>query len=154
MSKYIDKTTFDIVENVFDVDDDIANSISILNKKGYYTQYSCSGHVKDPRLYEKYIIDKNNQEICIDSYIVEENTKEYTVLKPYTYTQIYIKFIEDYKFKNLPKEFSKEDRIIYKTIKFYNDQGKKKSSVIEREIKESNNHLFEWAQDLPNLNNI
>ena len=41
MSKYIDKTTFDIVENVFDVDDDIANSISILNKKGYYTQYSC-----------------------------------------------------------------------------------------------------------------
>ena len=52
--KYINKETFEIVDNVFEVDEDISQTISILNKKGYYTKYCCSGHAKDPRLYELY----------------------------------------------------------------------------------------------------
>ena len=28
------------------------------------------------------------------------------------------------------------------------------SKYIEKEIKEANNYLFEWAQDLPNLNDV
>ena len=43
---YIDAKTFDIVENpsVFEVDNKIAEAISILNKKGYRTIFSCQGH--------------------------------------------------------------------------------------------------------------
>ena len=33
MSKFMDVNTFEIVDNVFEVDDDIAETISILNKK-------------------------------------------------------------------------------------------------------------------------
>lgn len=47
--------------NKFEVDKDIAESISLLNKKGYYTRYSCSGHVKDPRMYEKYRVKKDEK---------------------------------------------------------------------------------------------
>lgn len=44
-NKYIDKKTFEIVDNVFKVDEDIADTISILNKKGYYTKYYMNGLV-------------------------------------------------------------------------------------------------------------
>ena len=50
--KYINSETFEIMNNIIEVDEAIAETISILNKKGYYTKYCCSGHVKDPRLYE------------------------------------------------------------------------------------------------------
>lgn len=44
--KYIDKKTFEIIDdsNYFEVDDNIANTISVLNKKGYKTKACCSGH--------------------------------------------------------------------------------------------------------------
>ena len=38
MSKFIDVNTFEIVDNVFEVDDDIAETISILNKKSFYKE--------------------------------------------------------------------------------------------------------------------
>ena len=37
--KYIDSNTFEIVNNIIEVDEDIAETISILNKKGYYTKF-------------------------------------------------------------------------------------------------------------------
>lgn len=53
MHKYINNNTYEIINNVFEVDDLMGETISILNKKGYHTLYCCSGHVKDHRLYEK-----------------------------------------------------------------------------------------------------
>ena len=53
--------TFFMCYNKFEVDKDIAESISLLNKKGYYTRYSCSGHVKDLRMYEKYRVKKDER---------------------------------------------------------------------------------------------
>lgn len=49
---YINKETFNIRQDVpnsdindyFEVDELIAPVISILNKKGYYTSFCCSGH--------------------------------------------------------------------------------------------------------------
>ncbi|MBQ9072768.1 MAG: hypothetical protein IJY25_06390 [Bacilli bacterium] len=152
MNKYIDKNTFEIVDNVFEVDEDIAETISILNKKGYYTLYSCSGHVKDPRLYEKYIVQKNDGDNLIDSYIVDKEQKSYSVLKPYTFTVVYIKFDKDYKFNNLPNGFTKkDDNIIEKIINYYDNGKKIKSDVIDQEINFSNKILLEWAKKLPNL---
>lgn len=60
MHKYLNGNTFEIVNDIFEVDDLIAETISILNKKGYHTLYCCSGHVKDPRLYENIIYIKTN----------------------------------------------------------------------------------------------
>ena len=36
--------------------------ISMLNKKGYYTKYCCSGHVKNPRIYE---LTKDNNTLIL-----------------------------------------------------------------------------------------
>lgn len=144
--KYIDKNTFEIVDNVFEVDEQIADTISILNKKGYLTLYSCSGHVKDPRLYEKYPIEKADD--CCDSFIIDDKS----ILIPYLSTRIYILFDKEYSFKTLPKNFIIENldckSIIFKEIDFYINNIKRKSNDIQKEINESNNDLLEWAQNL------
>ena len=53
---YIDKTTFEIYHDtedirisgeVFECDELIAPAISLLNKKGYITEFCCSGHILD-----------------------------------------------------------------------------------------------------------
>ena len=45
MSKFIDINTFEIKDNYFEVDDNIAEAISLLNKKGYKTRNCCEGHL-------------------------------------------------------------------------------------------------------------
>lgn len=45
MSKFIDINTFEIKDNYFEVDDNIAEAISLLNKKGYTTKNCCEGHL-------------------------------------------------------------------------------------------------------------
>ena len=43
-NKYIDSKTFEINDDIFEVDEAIAESIVLLNKKGYKTLFCCSGH--------------------------------------------------------------------------------------------------------------
>ena len=45
-NKYISTDNYEIIENpnFFEVDEEIAETISILNKKGYITLFSCAGH--------------------------------------------------------------------------------------------------------------
>lgn len=44
------------------IDDEIADIVSKMNKKGYYTQFSCQGHIKDKENYTKaYIIFKTSR---------------------------------------------------------------------------------------------
>lgn len=45
-TKYINTENFEVIENptFFEVDEEIAEAVCILNKKGYKTQYSCAGH--------------------------------------------------------------------------------------------------------------
>ena len=156
MHKYINKNTFEIVDNIFEVDEYIADTISVLNKKGYYTLYCCSGHSRDPRLYEKYHIEKTDD--CnyntIDAYVVDENTNSYNLLKAYTDTEIYIMFNKDYKFNNLPYEFYKDDNNIIRSnkINYYNGNKRKNWNDIDKEIKNLNNILLDWAKKLPSLN--
>jgi len=155
--KYIDKETFEIVDNVFEVDEDIAETISILNKKGYYTKYCCSGHVKDPRLYELYNI-KNSDEFELKNlgYIVNQKKDNYDIIMPSTYTSIYIMFEDDYDYSNLPQGFHKVDNdnidhyVISMEICFYNDEKRKDWNDIYIEIKEANDKLLKWAKSLPN----
>lgn len=153
-NKYIDKETFEIVDNVFEVDEDIADTISILNKKGYYTKFCCSGHVKDPRIYEMYkdesILENKDNKI---GYMV--NIKEDTcyMLMPYTITKVYIMFDKDYNFKTLPNGFKKYENTIEMFINYYDRGKRKKSNDIDKEIKDANKILYEWACNLKYLKN-
>ena len=152
--KYINKETFEIVDNVFEVDEGIAQTISILNKKGYYTKYCCSGHEKDPRLYELYNV-KNNDDFELKNlgYIVNKNDDNYDIIMPYTDTSVYIMFDSYYVFDNLPEGFYRfNDVTISKEIDYYNDGKRRDWSDIGKEIKDSNDELLRWAISLPNNN--
>ena len=149
--KYINAKTFEITDEVFEVDEDIATTISLLNKKGYYTKYSCTGHVKDPRLYELYKLE-NVGEFKSLGYIVDDNN----ILMPYTYTSVYIMFDNNYNFNNLPEGFyvSDDDNCIISCEIYYYDSNLKRKSanIIDEEIKTANTKLLKWANDLPNNN--
>lgn len=151
--KYIDIKTFDIVNNVFEIDEDIAESISLLNKKGYYTRYSCSGHVKDSRMYEMYRVKKSEKLDDKDlGFIVKYNKDDYEILMPNRYTSIYVMFDKKYEFDNLPDGFyilDDEVTTIYKDIMYYENNIKKKSNDIQSEIDKSNYELLEWVKTLP-----
>ncbi|MEG1146726.1 MAG: hypothetical protein RSE21_04775 [Bacilli bacterium] len=150
-SKYIDKNSFEIVNNVFEVDEDIADTISVLNKKGYKTLFCCSGHVRDSRLFELYHLkfDHNYDEMIKDGYVINKSNEEYDLLSPYSDTHIYIKFFDNYNFDILPVGFMKfEDNVIDKVICYYNKNSRKASNLIEKEIKDSNLDLLNWANSL------
>lgn len=158
-NKYIDKTTFEIVDNVFEVDEDIALAISILNKKGYYTKFCCSGHAKDPRLYELYNVNNDdNFEFKSLGYIVNQSDVSYDIVMPFMYTMVYIMFDVDYNFDKLPEGFNKiddnnvSDYVISKKIYYYNDGKRKSWNDIDKEIKEANDKLLEWVVSLSDNN--
>lgn len=150
--KYINNKTFEIVDDVFEVDEDIAQTISVLNKKGYHTKYCCSGHVKDTRLYEMYNV-KNSEDSKIEflGYIVNKKIDSYDVLMPYTFTTVYIMFDYDYNFNELPNGFKKKDNAIEKVINYYTNNVKKDMCDIEKEIKNANDILLKWAVSLPSV---
>lgn len=146
--KYIDKNTFEIVDNVFEVDEEIAETISILNKKGYYTEYCCGGHIKDPRVYEMYKLDNEDEEIKF-GYVVDKSDKV-DVLLPQTFAGIYIKFRDKINFK-IPDGFTLyEDDTIDKVIDFYCDGKKKSWKEIDKELDNARKILLDWANNLLN----
>ena len=44
MKQYINSKTFELENDIFEVDELMADSIILLNKKGYKTEYCCQGH--------------------------------------------------------------------------------------------------------------
>lgn len=145
--KYIDKNTFEAIDNVFEVDEEIAEVISILNKKGYYTEYCCGGHIKDPRIYEMYRLDRNDEEVKL-GYVVNEDGDKVNVLLPQTFAGIYIKFKDKIDYL-IPEGFNKyEEYIIDKVIDFYRDGIKKSFNEIDKELADAHNVLLEWAKSL------
>lgn len=153
MHKYLNSYTFEIVNDIFEVDDLIGETISILNKKGYHTLYSCSGHVKDPRLYEKYHIHKDELNGIYNYHIINEEDDYVDVLIPYQSTFTYIMFNKKYNF-DLSKSFRwEDDKTIYSyAINYYENNKKRSSNDIQKEIENVNNELLSWALSLPNNN--
>ena len=157
----IDKNTFNICKHaedhndVFICDKEIAEAISLLNKKGYITYASCSGHYKI-EFYEWFDEDinkleefKNNPRIIIRK--IKEKSFDYW--SEVDKTQTYILFKKQYHFTNLPEGFIEEtsdDRTsISCPIYFYDKSGKKKRDIVEKEIKEKCNILKKWVEQLP-----
>ena len=139
MHKYINNNTYEIINNVFEVDDLMGETISILNKKGYHTLYCCSGHVKDHRLYEKYHLHKDELDGIYDYHIINEEDDYVDVLIPYQNTFLYIMFDKIYDFK-LPKDFRwVDEQTIYSyEISYYEDNKKRNSNDIQKEIESVN----------------
>jgi hypothetical protein len=175
-NKYISTNNYEVIENpnFFDVDEQIAETISILNKKGYKTLFSCAGHningcytvTTDISLLEE---AKKDSLIHIGK--INENNFEYYHDNEITST--YIKFIQHYNFETLPDgfnyesaddskkkiseiEISKETVIlgdsISKTIYYFENDIRKEDEIIEAEIKETNDILLKWAKKLPSIN--
>ena len=124
--KYIDINNYEIRNDIFEVDEKIANAIALLNKKGYKTTFSCSGH--DEQIYEKEIIYKTNEGLKIveDGHektvdietikklksspygidIIEKEDK-YIIYYEIVGVSTYVVFDKDYHFNTLPVGFEK-----------------------------------------------
>lgn len=158
----INKNTFEVyvhAENhpdVFICDKQIANALATLNRKGYKTFASCSGHYK-VEFYEYFNEDLSKlEEMKKDDQIIIKNINEngfdywYEVRK----TAIYVLFNEKYNFDNLPSSFDIEvfngktnlEHLIY----YYDENNKKRNRQdVEYEIKKYCEILEKWANHLP-----
>ncbi len=129
---FIDKETFEVYKDhpkVFSCDPMIADTISKLNKLGFYTLASCEGH------YE---------------------IKEYDISFPTESrkTGIYILFKEIYSFSNIPEGFELEnfdDKVCLRhTMEYYDEKGNYRNRFdFEREKEKYNKILNEWVGNLP-----
>lgn len=151
---YIDRQTYNIwanstiegvIENCFEVDDDIALIIQALNRKGYTTEYCCSGH---PCKTLTEITVKGHFNEKGTQVILDDNDDYITAPIASTFMPLYIAFAESVtipKTDELPEGFFTEAdnviRYIYKSDEFF-------PFLHERvEVMEA---LFKWVQALPN----
>lgn len=166
--KYISKQTYEVLEDVFEVDPLIAETVITLNKKGYRTTFCCQGHEKNEIHKYKVPKEKYSEKLTknIAEYDMIEKANEVIIYYKIPSTDIYIKFDKDYGFKKLPEGFEKlkkwdyknndfyqnEYEGIIKTIYFYDKNERKSKDKIKDEIEKSNKDLYEWSKKLPNIN--
>lgn len=150
-------------EHYIVVDDLIADTICVLNSKGYNTQICCSGHYNGN--YIKQICDillLNKEEIkeeYNDFYIENVNDKDFVFLSIMDGTFVYVMFDKDYKFDKLPEVFEWSAafdkntdtwRIVLES--FYDNGVQKVILNINKEIELTNEALFIWARELADIN--
>lgn len=131
---YINKDTFEIYENLigyedeldnyFECDEFIANTIQLLNTKGYKTNYCCAGHVYPEK--QRY---KGNEALI--------------------YFNPYISFEDVCNFETIPNDFylSKDKKSLcvdFEDVELYEER--------KEQILEALNNLYEWALSLPRNN--
>lgn len=169
MKQYINSKTFELENDIFEVDELMADSIILLNKKGYKTEYCCQGHYSS----QIHKIKCNSDDI--EKIIKTNNLKDYDLVKKDNKsllyfadidTRIYINFKSAYLFDNLPKGFNKTKKWddnrkewvidesksvqgIEKNISFYNGNQKKTYDEVDEEIKQSNIDIYNWVKELP-----
>ena len=137
---YISYNTYEISDtknDSFYVDDIIVPIILILNKKGYFTEYCCSGHY----------YTENDLPIVFLPFFVQNNStsEDNTVYYKCRVVSIscYVTFKKDIVLPSLPSNFmySEKSSTIYKNIFLYNDFSKRKfksKEEIEEEITAEN----------------
>ena len=162
----IDKATFEVCThaedhpNVFVCDKPIAPVIALLNKKGYKTFASCSGHYRI-EFYEYFDEDisklkeyQNDERIIIKK--IKDNSFDYW--QEVDKTLLYILFDDKYEFDNLPKDFkltTNNGRDYSRTcieceISYYDESNQHKKMIdVLNEIDNKCEMLREWAEKLP-----
>lgn len=163
---FIDSKTYEIIPDsrIIEVDDEIAETISVLNKKGYRTEYCCGGHINKYEYYsmicDKSFMDEEKlKKDFIEYYISDISNERFRIVYPKPLSSIYIKFIKDYKFENLPLGFEKVSTfdkekfdIIEHIINYYQNSVVRDNKDVYNEIIKYNKLLLEWANNLPDIN--
>ena len=165
---FIDKNTFEVkddLEEYIYCDYEIRNVIALLNKKGYKTNYSCAGHNEVGLLWPLHKEDIN----CLQEYLEDSKSDKalHFVKKDGDYfyhkdekvaTYTYISFIDDYKFKIYPNDFTYElingKSYLFKKIDFYKDNNhtiRKTDSEINSELDLTIVELEKWVKELPTV---
>lgn len=147
----LNSTTFDIDErkDIIPVDEQLAKAISILNKKGYYTETFSRARISKPFLMGAIIhdlIQENLLEINVDTKYKIKN-----IIKQSDYESTLIIFKEEYKFDNLPNGYKLigKDLIYNLSTLEESDNIKFKSLVdLDHEHNKSLKDLEEWAKKL------
>lgn len=167
---FINKKTYEIVDELDDYiycDYDLRYIIAELNRKGYKTSFSCSGHI------EVGLLDYEHREPIeeLDEFLEKSKTNSSLHLirkddqyfyhkdeKVSTYTYIY--FDNNYEFKSIPKGFTLElnecKSNLVKEISFYKDddyQIRKTDKEISNELNETYDDLKRWVDSLDSVNN-
>lgn len=158
-TKYINVNTWEIEDEpkgFIPVDKGIANTIAMLNRKGYITKASCGGHHKIS------YIDIDDVDIAyLDEFkddpraiIREIRDDAFDYWAEIYGTSIYILFADSYNFSNLPEGFKlEEDNCLRHNIEYYDELLKRRDiSLINGEIREYNKILNRWASNLPDIN--
>ena len=149
---FMDEKTYRIcltnaLEGRFEVDAMIAKTIQNLNKKGYVTEYSCSGHAKKDDYVEVEDLEGN---VIPDMYLTDY------------YNEIYIAFQKGTILPSLPDGFHLESSENHESIYCYIDcdedkknldniDGKRERLKIFKKLLRKNYELFMWARSLPDL---
>lgn len=162
----IDKETFEVCTHaedhpkVFICDKPIAPVIALLNKKGYKTFASCSGHYRI-EFYEYFDEDisklkeyQNNERIIIKK--IKDNNFDYW--EEVDKTLLYILFDDKYEFDNIPNEFKLTINngldyprtCIECEISFYDENNEHRKMIdVLKEIDNKCEILKQWAEELP-----
>lgn len=151
-----------LVENGFEVDEQIADIIILLNKKGYKTTNSCAGHYKEDTAYKE-IVPKNT--VTKEEFFKYLNQHDLKFLgedeNNYYYEGIilgeatYIMFDKDVVLPFYPEGFDFDEigNDVSRRLPFYYDEekakNKKDQSIIELEIENAMKSLETWATKLP-----
>lgn len=149
---YINAKTFEItrMDNNFIVDQKLGKTISILNKKGYYTEICNRSKISKPFMISD-IIHNLVEEKLLE---INDNTKEKLkkIIDNIDYESTIIIFKEKYSFAKLPEGFRVIENGLYYNLKILKDGPNiefKSLVELESENDKSIRALEEWANKLP-----
>lgn len=138
----------------------LAPVIATLNKKGYKTKASCSGHYKEgcKEFFKADLKDleeaKNNNQV----FIREIRVDSFDYYMEYRDTVIYILFEKRYNFDCVPEEFTliqfeDDESSLEHKVEFFDENNHKKTRLeIELELDKYCEILNKWAEKLPDNN--
>lgn len=133
-------------KDYFEIDENIALVISMLNKKGYKTTFSCSGHafasINEFRGNSK---EDFNCLVFFDLQDIRYENGKYKAFDEDNAKYCYIAFKEDYSFSDLPEGFKydKSNKTIEK--EYINESD---TYDLIQEIVDSMRALYEWVNVL------
>lgn len=146
--------TFDIIndDTLVSVDRGLARSISILNKKGYYTV-----HANLAKITTLFSITNLLYELKQSNLININNNKQNikNIIESTIHVSTSIMFKEDYHFSNVPEGFINNHNTLSYFINVLKDSDNiefKELLEMDKEREKSIEILEEWANSLPEIN--
>lgn len=151
--KFLNNKTFDIeyIDDVIPIENEMVDIISILNKKGYYTEMYSRAKLSSLLLISYLINNLIDKKLLNIDESNKDKIKE--VINQNDYEATIIIFKEEYKFANLPKGFNLIGKDLYYNLSILKDTEEikfKSLSELDEENKNSIKLLKEWVSSLDN----